>query len=151
MTFEYQCANKASYGALPGGSPALHYVSFLSLWFFLITQSNFQLYMEVRLVPALGGDGSTIGIGVLNDTGSTVLTSFYMDLAALGNNFAYWRWLADVSVLMAALQTEWLKNLLVEIRLVDSVTLEPWGKKTASSATLCFQQRLASAETLIIT
>jgi hypothetical protein len=92
--------------------------------------------MEVRLAPALGGDLSTIWIGVLNDSGSTVLTLFYMDLAALGNYFAYCGWFPYVSVLNAAGQTEWLMNLLVEIRLVDSVTLEPWGKWVSESAVL---------------
>lgn len=36
--------------------------------------------MEMRLVPAQGGDGSTHGIGVMNDTGFDIMSLVHNEL-----------------------------------------------------------------------
>jgi len=48
-----------------------------------------ELRFLLRLSPDLGGDGTTIGIAVLNDTGSDYLTVFETDLPLLGNMEMY--------------------------------------------------------------
>ena len=54
--------------------------------------------MEVRLCLGWGGDGKTIIIMALNDTGSDLLTLFYADLPFLGNYYQYTGWQQDVGV-----------------------------------------------------
>jgi hypothetical protein len=59
---------------------------------------NFQIQMLLRLTPQRGGDGTTHGITVLNDTGSTILTVFDTDMGYLGDRQWYTGQLGDVAV-----------------------------------------------------
>lgn len=79
---------------------------------------SFQLLMELRLRPLLGGDGITHRIVVLNDTGSSTLTICYTDLAQLGNHQMYYGWSPDTHVVTANGATDRLHSLWVEIRVV---------------------------------
>ena len=83
--------------------------------------------MEVRLCLGWGGDGTTIRIMVLNDTGSDLLTLFYADLPSLGNYYQYTGWQQDVGVETAGGHVEILLALFVEVRLLRPVTLIAWG------------------------
>lgn len=84
--------------------------------------------MEVRFIPALGGNGQSYAIEVMNDTGSDMLSLFFEDLQRLGYPaLPYFGYLRPVRVRMANGSTELLVSLMVEIRLLRPVTLEPWG------------------------
>jgi hypothetical protein len=60
--------------------------------------------MLLRLTPAPGGDGTTHGIIVMNDTGSDILTIFKVntDLLRLGNVQGYFGWCGWVQILDAS-------------------------------------------------
>lgn len=79
------------------------------------------------MLTELGGDGSRVGIRVINDTGSSVLTILNTDLMYLGNLQAYYGWSGDVFVTVANGNVERLHSLWVEIRFLVPETLEPWG------------------------
>ena len=49
----------------------------------------FQIQMLLRLTLQRGGDGTTYGITVLNDTGSSILTVFDTDMGCLGDRQWY--------------------------------------------------------------
>jgi hypothetical protein len=82
--------------------------------------------MLLRLTPALGGDGTTIGIIVMNDTGSDILTLFTTDLLALGNTQAYRGWPGSMGVMDATGMITFFPRILVQVQLVrDDNT--PWS------------------------
>lgn len=83
--------------------------------------------MEVRLRPIFGGDGTRLGIFVLNDTGSSTLTILETDLGHLGNIDNYYGWCYDVYVTVGNGTFERLHSLWVEVRFVVSETVVPWG------------------------
>lgn len=79
--------------------------------------------MEVRLRPIFGGDGTRLGIFVLNDTGSSTLTILETDLGHLGNIDNYYGWCYDVYVTVANGTVERLHSLWVEVRFVRTQIL----------------------------
>lgn len=83
--------------------------------------------MELWLRPLLGGEGSTHGSVMLYDTGSSMLTTSYTDLAQLGNTPMYYGWSPDTSVVNANGATDSLPSLWVEIRFVESASWVLWG------------------------
>lgn len=88
---------------------------------------SFQLLLETRLLPNLGGDGTRLGITAYNDTGSTALTIFDIDLEYLGNRGNYGGWCEDVMVVVADGGMERLHSLWVQVRFVVPETFLPWG------------------------
>lgn len=82
--------------------------------------------MEVRLRPNLGGDGTRLGIFVLNDTENSALTIFDTDLTQLGNIDVYYGWCHDIYVVIANGPLERLQSLWVETRFVEPASLVPW-------------------------
>ena len=82
--------------------------------------------MEVRMRPNLGGDGTKLGIFVLNDTGSSALTIFDTGLTQLGNIDIYYGWCHDIYVVIANGARERLQSLWIETRFVESASLVPW-------------------------
>lgn len=68
--------------------------------------------MELRLRPLLGGDGSTHGIVVLNEIGSSTLTIFHTDLAQLGNKQMYYGLSLDACVVNANGATDRLHSFV---------------------------------------
>lgn len=83
--------------------------------------------MEVRLRSIFGGDGTRLGIFVLSDTGSSMLTLLETDLGQLGRIDDYYGWCHTVYVLVANGAVEHLRSLWVEVRFVITETLVPWG------------------------
>lgn len=82
--------------------------------------------MLLRLIPNLGGDGTTCGVIAMNDTGSDVLTLFSTDLLYLGHTPGYNGWLGTAGITDASGNTTFLPRLLVEVQLVrDDDT--PWS------------------------
>lgn len=81
--------------------------------------------MEIRLAPQRGGDGSSHGISVMNDTGSGIMSILDLDLAQLGDLTRYGGWLGPMLVMDAGGRVENLQQLLIEVRLVDD-NLIPW-------------------------
>jgi hypothetical protein len=82
--------------------------------------------MLLRLIPALGGDGTVYGITAMNDTGSDLLTLVTIDFPRLGNIQGYAGWLAPTGVWDAGGNITFLPTILVEVQLVrDDNT--PWG------------------------
>ena len=85
-----------------------------------------QIRMLLRLIPALGGDGTTYGITVMNDTGSDMLTLVTTDFQLLGNTQGYSGWLLSTGVTDASGNTTVFPTILVEVQLVrNNGTL--WG------------------------
>lgn len=74
--------------------------------------------MEVRLVLERGGDGTTHRIAVLNDTESSLMTLFDVDLQQLGNVASYLGYIDLVSVTNASGGYDLLPELIVQIRLI---------------------------------
>ena len=97
----------------PGNKP------WLISWAFFLLTFPLQLLMEVRLIPELGGDGSVWGVGVLNDTGSDIMTLLTTDLPYLGSFAFYFGWCMDMEVQDAGGRTETLRSLWVQVRLVE--------------------------------
>ena len=93
----------------------------------LYSEFYFQLLLQIRLCVDLGGDTSTTGINLLNDTGSDVLTLFTADLQRLGNFVNYQGWVRDAVIGTANGTQERLPSLLVEARFVDPQTFIAWG------------------------
>jgi hypothetical protein len=82
--------------------------------------------MLLRLTPALGGNGTTIGIIAMNDTGSDILTLFNTDLLALGNTQGYHGWLGRTGIMDATGTITFFPRILVQVQLVrDDDT--PWS------------------------
>lgn len=97
---------------------------------------HFQLWVQVRLLTNLGGDGTVHGINVLNDTGSNMLTIFYEDLERLGNSRFYRGWQGEMDIGAAGGQMENLYTLLVEVQFVQPITMIPWGPWFSERAVL---------------
>jgi hypothetical protein len=57
-----------------------------------------QIHMLLRLIPELGGDGTTYPISVLNDTGSGIMTIFDTDMLRLGNKQGYSGYLSPTTI-----------------------------------------------------
>ena len=74
--------------------------------------------MEVRLCLNRGGNGTSHGINVLDDTGSDIMTLLYTNLAAMGNYQQYAGHGENMLIGTAGGQFENLLTLDVEIRLV---------------------------------
>ncbi len=81
--------------------------------------------MLVRLIPALGGDGTTHGIITMNDTGSDMLTLYTSDLMHLGNYNLYSGWQAPVSLTDANGTSRYFQKISVQVLLVGNGDV-PW-------------------------
>ena len=81
--------------------------------------------MQVRLIPALGGDGTTHGIITMNDTGSDILTLYDADFTYLGNSNLYRGWQPGVRVTDANGMARYFRSILVEVLLVGNGDI-PW-------------------------
>ncbi|KAH8593171.1 hypothetical protein B0O99DRAFT_628289 [Bisporella sp. PMI_857] len=71
--------------------------------------------MLVRLIPALGGDGTTYGIIAMNDTGSDMLSLYPSDIMHLGNIGFYIGWRAPVAVIDANGVAIYCPSIAVEV------------------------------------
>lgn len=83
--------------------------------------------MEIRLIPEQGGDGSRLCVGVLNDTGSNVMTLLDLDLDRLGNLWGYNGWLTPSAVENASGDLEMLPTVCLQARLVTEGFV-PWSE-----------------------
>lgn len=81
--------------------------------------------MLVRLIPALGGDGTTHGIIAMNDTGSDMLTLYTSDFMYLGNFNLYAGWQVLVGVTDANGMVRYFQSILVQVLLVGNGDI-PW-------------------------
>jgi hypothetical protein len=81
----------------------------------------------LRLIPALGGDGTVCGIIAINDTGSDMLALFTTDLPHLGGNIqGYLGWQGYISITNANGGITFFPTILVQVRLIrDNNT--PWS------------------------
>ena len=83
--------------------------------------------MLLRLIPALGGDGTVCGIIAMNDTGSDMLSLFTTDLPYLGGNIqGYLGWNGFTSVTDASGGATICPIILVQVQLVRNDD-SPWG------------------------
>jgi hypothetical protein len=67
--------------------------------------------MLLRLIPGLGGDGTSYGIIAINDTGSDILTIFDTDIPLLGNSDGYTGWVGPVSTVDANGAVSWFPKM----------------------------------------
>lgn len=81
--------------------------------------------MELRLIPFKGGDGTVHGITVMNDTGSSILSLFDIDMHQLGDLSQYTGYAPPVEVVTASGASEFLPCLVAQVRLVRQ-DLTPW-------------------------
>jgi len=89
--------------------------------------------MLLRLIPALGGNGTTYPITVMNDTGSDMLTLINADFQRLGNAQGYGGWLLPTHVTDASGNTTLFPTILVEVQLVrnDGTPWSNWIQERA--------------------
>jgi hypothetical protein len=128
----HQLAEKHAYGHGPFGAN-FHEVSIGFSIFFPFTKKRaqsscfiLQIRMLLRLTPALGGDGTVLGIIAMNDTGSEILTLFDTDLPLLGNSQGYNGWIGPAAVVDATGTVTVFPTMFVQVRPVrDDNT--PWG------------------------
>jgi hypothetical protein len=92
--------------------------------------------MHLRLIPGLGSDGTTFGIGGLNDTSSDGLLILDSDLLQLGGGVqAYRGWAEMVEVRNANGAVDELRSILVEVQLVRDDD-SPWTDWIREAATI---------------
>ncbi len=82
--------------------------------------------MELRLAPRQGGDEITHGVGVMNDSGSTIMSLIDADLNYLGDLSRFVGWTGYSTVADAGGRVERLRTMDVDIRLLDQ-NLIPWS------------------------
>ncbi|KFY15433.1 hypothetical protein V492_01986 [Pseudogymnoascus sp. VKM F-4246] len=93
----------------------------------LFGPNGHELKMFVRLIPGLGGDGTALGISVLNDTGSDALSIFNSDVLQLGAGIqAYGGQVGMVRIINANGAADTCMCMLVEIQLIKD-DYSPWG------------------------
>ena len=82
--------------------------------------------MEIRLTLQQGGDGTTFGIGVVNDIDSQIMSILNIDLTNLGDLKRFVGWAGTFIVTDAGGRGEHLRAINLEFRLVDQNHV-PWS------------------------
>ncbi|KAI9767226.1 MAG: hypothetical protein M1840_005826 [Geoglossum simile] len=88
---------------------------------------NHKLRMLLRLMPEFGGDGTVFGIIAMNDTGSTILTLFDVDLLHLGDIQGYAGWVGPVEINYANGAIDVYPTIRVQVQLVRDDN-SPWSE-----------------------
>ena len=87
--------------------------------------------MIARLIPALGGNGSTKGIVAMNDTGSDILTLYNDDFTHLGNPDGYLGWQAPVAVSDANGVLNFFPSIIVQVLISGDGWSSDWIEELA--------------------